>query len=98
MQVNIIPVNNDLHLDYCLSIEKLLKDHNIRCKVDTRNEKIGYKMRESQMNKIPHTLVIGDKETNDKTVNYREYSKKETTEISLDDYIKLVEDLKNNRR
>ena len=98
VQVNIIPVNNDLHLDYCLSIEKLLKDHNIRCKVDTRNEKIGYKMRESQMNKIPHTLVIGDKETNDKTVNYREYSKKETTEISLDDYIKLVEDLKNNRR
>ena len=98
VEVNIIPVNNDLHLDYCLSIEKLLKDHNIRCKVDTRNEKIGYKMRESQMNKIPHTLVIGDKETNDKTVNYREYSKKETTEISLDDYIKLVEDLKNNRR
>lgn len=98
VEVNIIPVNNDLHLDYCLSIEKLLKNHNIRCKVDTRNEKIGYKMRESQMNKIPHTLVIGDKETNDKTVNYREYSKKETTEISLDDYIKLVEDLKNNRR
>ncbi len=98
VEVNIIPVNNDLHLDYCLSIEKLLKEHNIRCKVDTRNEKIGYKMRESQMNKIPHTLVIGDKETNNKTVNYREYGKKETTEISLDDYIKLVEDLKNNRR
>ena len=98
VEVNIIPVNLEAHLDYCKRIENLLKEHNIRCKVDSRNEKLGYKMRESQMNKIPHTLVIGDNEMNKNSVNYREYSKKETNDISLDDYIKLVCDLKDNRK
>ena len=98
IEVNIIPVNPEIHTDYCLRIEKELMKHNIRCKHDLRNEKIGYKIRESQMKKIPHTLVIGDNEMNNNTVNYREYSKKDTTEVSLNEYIKLVEDLKNKRR
>lgn len=62
LQINIIPVNPDLHLDYADKICKLLKDNNVRVEVDDRNEKIGYKMRESQTKKVPLTLVLGDNE------------------------------------
>ena len=66
--------------------------------VDSRNEKLGYKMRESQMKKIPITLVLGDKEKDSNSVNYRLYSSTDTKEVSVDDFIKFVVDLKENRK
>ena len=61
VQVNLLPVKNDVHLDYVNEIEELLKQEEIRVSVDKREEKIGYRLRESQINKIPYTIVIGDK-------------------------------------
>ena len=96
--VNIIPVSNEHHLDYCNEIKDKLVNLGIRAIVDARNEKLGYKMRESQMKKIPITLVLGDKEKDSNSVNYRLYSSNDTKEISLDDFIKMVVDLKENRK
>ena len=62
VQVNIIPVNNEYHLEYAKEIEKMLENANVRVKLDDRNEKLTYKMRESQTKKVPYTIIIGDKE------------------------------------
>ena len=66
IQVNVIPVNNKYHLEYAESIYKLLKDNGIRVELDDREEKLGYKMRESQTKKIPYTLILGQKEVDEK--------------------------------
>ena len=96
--VNIIPVSNEHHLDYCNEIKNLLQKEGFRVQVDSRNEKLGYKMRDSQMKKIPMTLVLGDKEKNNKTVNYRMYGSNDTKETSIDDYIKILLDLRENKK
>ena len=62
VQVNIIPVNNEYHLDYAHEIDEEFKELNLRTEIDARDEKLGYKIRESQTKKIPYTLVLGDKE------------------------------------
>ena len=87
IQVNIIPVNQDVHLEYCVSIKEELLKHGIRVEIDAREEKLGYRMRESQTRKIPYTLVIGDKEMESKSVNYRLHGSNETKAISLSDFI-----------
>lgn len=92
VQVNIIPVNNEYHLDYAKEVyERLLKE-NIRVKLDDRNEKLGYRMRESQTKKIPVTLVLGDKERDSVTVNYRVHGSEETKIMALDDFIVMIKD------
>ena len=98
VQVNIIPVSNEHHLEYCNLIKQELQKRGFRVEVDSRNEKLGYKMRESQMKKIPLTLVLGDKEKDSNSVNYRLYSSNETKEVSLDEFIKMVIDLKENKK
>ena len=98
LQVNIIPVSNEHHLEYCNSIKEKLINLGFRVEVDARNEKLGYKMRESQMKKVPMTLVIGDKEKDNNTVNYRLYSSNETKEVSIDEFIKLITDLKESKK
>ena len=97
LQINIIPVNTDLHLEYADRICKLLKDNNIRVEVDDRNEKIGYKMRESQTKKVPLTLVLGDNEKNNNQISYREYGKQETITCSIDEFISKVNDCIKNK-
>ena len=92
VQVNIIPVNNEYHLEYCLELKKKLSSLNIRCELDSRDEKLGYKMRESQTKKNPYTLVIGDKERDSNLVNYRRHGSQEATSVSVEDFIKLIED------
>ena len=83
-QINIIPVNNEYHLEYCNDLLKVLSDNNFRVKLDDREEKLGYKMRESQTKKIPLTLIIGDNEVKDGNVSYREFGKTETTTCKID--------------
>ena len=97
-QINIIPVNNEYHLEYSLEIQKLLQEAGVRVVVDSRNEKLGYKMRESQIKKIPMTLVIGDKEKEDRSVNYRLHGSKEANLVKLDEFINLVCDMIKNRK
>ena len=100
MQVNIIPVNNEYHLEYSNKVYNLLKENGIRVNLDDRDEKLGYKMRESQTKKIPLTLILGDQERDNNTISYRIHGEKETTTISLDEFVDLVnnciEEKKNN--
>ncbi len=91
VQVNIIPVNNEYHLEYANKIYNLLNENNIRVKLDDRSEKLSYKMRESVMAKIPYTLILGDKEKDDESISYRIYGSNETTTLKTNDFIKLLE-------
>ena len=98
-QVNVIPVNLEYHLDYANEIKSLLADNDIRVELDSREEKLSYKMRESQVRKIPFTLILGDKERDDKTISYRCFGSQETTTISQDEFIDLLKNkIKNHER
>ncbi len=85
-------------MDYCKEIYNKLLNLNFRVHVDDRNEKLGYKMRESQMKKVPFTLVLGDQEKNNNSVNYRCYSSSDTKEIKIDEFIKMITDLKESKK
>ncbi len=96
IQINVIPVNNEYHLEYAESLFNKLKDLGIRVELDDRNEKLGYKMRESVMKKIPYTIIIGNKEVESNTISYRKCMSDETTNISIEDFInKITEEIKN---
>ena len=86
-QINIIPVNNEYHLDYAKDVYNKLLELGYRVELDDRNEKLSYKMRESQIKKIPLTLILGDKEKDAKEISYRKYSSKETTTLKYDEFI-----------
>lgn len=86
-QVIIVPVNPEIHSDYAHEIEELLLEQNIRVEVDDRNEKLGYRIREAQLNKIPVQLVIGDEEVQKRSVNIRRYQQKEQINCNLSDFV-----------
>ncbi|MBI0576583.1 threonine--tRNA ligase [Neobacillus cucumis] len=73
VQVQVIPVSPAAHYDYARKIQEQLKSAGFRVELDGRDEKIGYKIREAQMQKIPYMLVVGDKEVEDHAVNVRKY-------------------------
>ena len=98
VQVNIIPVNNEHHLEYCVSLKDKLQKLGIRVNLDIREEKLGYRMRESQTKKIPYTLVIGDKEVESNSVNYRLHGSKGTNVLSIDDFCSLILDQIEKKR
>ncbi len=91
LQVNIIPVNNEYHLEYANCIKKELESHNIRVSVDDREEKLGYKMRESVIKKTPYTLILGDKEKDTNTISYRLRGTESTENITIEDFINRLE-------
>ena len=96
VQVNIIPVNNEYHLEYAKNLMNKLKELDIRCELDDREEKLGYKIRESQTKKIPYTLVIGDNEKNEDKITYRKYGKKDTETVSTSEFIQMIlDEIKN---
>lgn len=97
VQVNINPVNNEYHLEYCVSLRNKLQKLGIRVELDIREEKLGYRMRESQTKKVPYTLVIGDKEVESNSVNYRLHGNKETKIINTDDFCSLIIEQINNK-
>ncbi|MCM1370944.1 MAG: threonine--tRNA ligase [Clostridium sp.] len=98
IQVNIIPVSNEYHLDYCNVIKEELEKNNIRVKLDSSEEKLSYKMRESQTKKIPFTLVIGDKEKNSNLISYRKFGNTDTITVTKEEFIKLILNLVENKK
>ena len=95
-QVTVIPVNPEFQGEYSKEITDILKAHNIRVELDDRNEKLGYRLREAQTSKVPYTLILGDKEKENKTVSYRLHGQKETTTVDIDQFIKLItEEIEN---
>lgn len=94
--VNVIPVNNNYHLEYAKEITKTLKEAGLRVNLDDRDEKLGYKLREALVKKYPYNLILGQKEQDTKTISYRHHGKEETINISVEDFIqKLKEEIKN---
>ena len=92
LQVKILPVRNDLHLDYASKVCKLLKENNIRAEVDDSNEKLGKKLQLAISKKVPYSLVIGDKEVETNSVTYRVFGSSNQINISLNDFVKLIQD------
>lgn len=92
VQVNIIPVNNEHHLEYSKEIKELLEENNIRVELDDRDEKLSYKMRESQTRKIPYTLIIGNKEKEEKNISYRCFGSQETKILNQKEFVELLKE------
>ena len=93
-QVSIIPVNPELHNEYGEEIRDLLQAHNIRVELDSRNEKLGYRVREAQTRKIPYNVILGDQEKEENTVSFRLFGEKETTTLPKEEFVaKLVEEI-----
>ena len=90
VQVNIIPVNNNYHLEYANEIYKMLKDASVRVELDDRDEKLSYKMREAQTKKIPITLILGDKERDENLVSYRRHGSNKTYSVPKDTFKELL--------
>ncbi|VEF47358.1 threonyl-tRNA synthetase [Bacillus freudenreichii] len=97
VQVQVIPVSPDVHFDYAKHVTDELKSQGFRVEMDKRDEKIGYKIREAQMQKIPYMLVVGDNEVEAEAVNVRKYGEKKTETVPLKEFIARVqEEVKNH--
>lgn len=90
-QIRIIPVSKN-HLEQAEKLNEELVALNLRSSVDTREEKLGYLIRDAQVNKIPYTIVLGDKEAEDNSITYRLYQSEDQVNVSKDDFIKLIQD------
>lgn len=94
-QVQIIPVNVDLHYDYARQLQDELKSQGVRVSIDERNEKMGYKIREAQMQKIPYQIAVGDKEVENNQVNVRQYGSQDQETVEKDEFIwNLVDEIR----
>ncbi|HVH95727.1 MAG TPA: threonine--tRNA ligase, partial [Bacillus sp. (in: firmicutes)] len=87
VQVQVIPVSPDVHFDYAKKIHDQLKAKGFRVEIDDRNEKMGYKIREAQMQKIPYMLVVGDQEVTDEAVNVRKYGEQKSETVPFVDFL-----------
>ena len=92
VQVNVIPVNLEYHTEYSNKVYNLLIENGIRAEIDLRDEKLSYKMRESQTRKIPFTLILGDNELNSDTVSYRCFGSKDTDTLATTDFINMIKE------
>ena len=90
VQLSVIPVNNTYHLEYATNLLNTLKENNFRVELDSRDEKMGYKIRESQTRKIPYTLVLGNSERDNNTVTYRKYGEESTTTVTIEEFIDML--------
>ena len=98
VQVNIIPVNNEYHLEYAKKIFDKLKEANVRVELDDRDEKLGYKMRESVIKKKNYAVIIGNKELENNTVSFRKCGSEETTTLSIEEFIaKILDEIKTRK-
>lgn len=91
VQVEVIPVSLDVHSEYAKNLQEKMQDLRFRVDIDERDEKLGYKIREAQMQKVPYMLVIGDKEVEDGSVNVRKYGEQKSESMPFDDFVKLVQ-------
>ncbi len=89
-QMTIIPVHHELHLDYAMEIQALCDANNFRSKVDNRNEKLGYRIREAQTKKVPIQVVVGDGEVTNNTVTLRRHGQKESLTITKEEFVRMI--------
>ncbi|USK69456.1 threonine--tRNA ligase [Peribacillus asahii] len=91
VQAQVIPVSPAVHLDYAKEVQEKLQAAGLRVDLDTRDEKIGYKIREAQMQKIPYMLVVGDNEVKEGSVNVRKYGEQKSETISFEEFSALIQ-------
>lgn len=89
VQTIILPIA-ERHLEYAASVKEQLEEHDIRVEVDSRNEKIGYKIREAEMQKIPYMLIVGDTELGNATVSVRKQKEGDQGSLSLDSFLDRI--------
>ncbi len=98
VQVKLLPVRNDLHLDYCKKLASIFEENNIRYEIDDSDEKLGKKIQLAASKKVPYSLVIGDKEVENNTITYRVFGSKDQHSVTIDEFIKLiVDDIKSKK-
>ena len=95
--VEVIPVSSEHHLEYAKNVYQRLLAEGIKAELDSRNEKLGYRLREAQTRKIKYTLILGDNEKLDRTVSYRLHGEKDTTTVSIDEFVKLLKNEIENK-
>lgn len=91
IQINLLPVAPEIHGAYAQELLEQMIDIGLRAKADAREEKLGYRLRESQINKIPYTLVLGDQEIANRSVTYRRYGEKDQITVSLEEFLKIIQ-------
>ncbi len=91
-QIVIVPVNSEIHADYAYKVKEALALEGFRVQVDARNEKLGYRIREAQLKKIPVQIVVGDGEMSDGSVNIRRYGIQGNTSLKLEEAVKSFKD------
>ena len=91
-QIVIVPVNSEIHADYAYKVKEALASEGFRVEVDARNEKLGYRIREAQLKKIPVEIVVGDDEIAEGSVNIRRFGVQGNTSMKLEDAIALFKD------
>ena len=96
--INVIPVNNEYHLDYAKAIYEEIRKKGYRVEIDDRNEKLSYKMREGQLKKIPITVILGQKEVDNKEISFRLFGSQDTTTLSIDEFYDYIKDLIENKK
>ena len=89
-QVVVLPVKNEYHEEYAQEVVKKLRKAHFRVQLDNRDEKLGYRIREAQMHKIPYELVLGNNERDEGTVTYRQYGHQEQTTVPFDEFVALM--------
>lgn len=90
VQVKFLPIA-DRHLDYVYDVKKALEEHGIiRIEIDDRSEKLGYKLREAQLEKVPYMIVVGDKDIENNTISVRSRKKGDMGSMSIDDFIDII--------
>jgi threonyl-tRNA synthetase len=87
VQVQVIPVSPEVHLDYAKEVREKLQAEGFRVELDDRDEKIGYKIREAQMLKVPYMLVVGDNEISEQAVNVRKYGEQKSETVSFTAFV-----------
>ena len=97
-QITLLPVNNEFHLETAKALFDELKAEGFRVHLDDSNDKLGYRLRNAQINKIPYSIVIGDSEKENGTVTYRKYGEKEQTTVSKEEFKKLLHEVVNNKK
>ncbi|CKG38647.1 threonyl-tRNA synthetase [Streptococcus pneumoniae] len=96
--MKIIPVSNAVHVQYADEIADKLAQAGVRVERDVRDEKLGYKIREAQMQKVPYVLVIGDKEMENGAVNVRKYGEEKSEVVELNGFVESMKEEINNRK
>ncbi len=97
VQIRLLPVATEEQVSYCKRLKELFEEKGLRVEIDNREEKLGYRLRDAQIKKIPYTIVIGENELANNTLTYRIYSKQEQITVSIDEFLSLVLDEVNKK-